>query len=69
MQITETPVDLTRLPEQARNAIQKRADEWGVSFDDACLRMLLEHSRALQAQRSQPRDGLLSRLFRRGPAQ
>jgi len=60
---TETQIDMRGFPDAERQAIQQRADEWGVSFDDACLRLLLEASRALQAQRPATLPGLIARLF------
>lgn len=62
--MTETPIDLEGLPQQARDAIQKRAWQWGISIEKAALRMLVEHSRDLQNRAQQPRQGVVARLCR-----
>lgn len=45
---TITPVDLSTLDAQEIDAIKKEAMRRGVTFDDACKQMLVEHSRQLQ---------------------
>ncbi|CAN7495228.1 hypothetical protein LJR074_003410 [Acidovorax sp. LjRoot74] len=56
-----TPIDLSGLSEQALSAIESEAKRRCVSFDDACLQMLVEHSRQLQRR---ARLNPLARLFR-----
>lgn len=63
---TTKVVDLSGAPQSEIDAIQQQADDWGVSFDDACLRMLVEHSRALQRAQAPGRLSFISRLFSRG---
>lgn len=60
----EIQIDLRDFTAGQQQAIQQQADEWGVSFDDACLRLLVEHSRALKAERKAPLASLIARLFR-----
>ncbi len=62
--MTETPIDLESLPQPARDAIQKRAWQWGISTEQAALRMLVEHSRDLQSRAQKPRQGVVARLCR-----
>ncbi|CAN7188899.1 hypothetical protein [Acidovorax sp. LjRoot117] len=56
-----TPIDLSGLSEQDLSAIESEATRRGISFDDECLRMLVEHSRQLQRR---ARLNPLARLFR-----
>lgn len=56
-----TAIDLSSFEEQDIRAIEIEAQRHGVSFDDACLRMLLEHSRQLQKR---ARLNPIARLFR-----
>ncbi len=60
MQRKEIPIDVSTLPDQVVTDVQACADQWGISFDDACLRILVHHSRDL---RDQPRQGFFARLF------
>lgn len=60
---TETVLDLTDLSESVTDAIQRQADAWGMSFDDACVRLLVDRSRQLQAQQAARKPGLFERLF------
>lgn len=58
--ITETPVSLEGFELQDIAALEKVAEDRGISFDEACRQLLQEHARSLR--KSQPK-GLLQRLF------
>jgi hypothetical protein len=64
MPFTENPFDRNTLPEDAQVAIEAKASEWGVSFEDACVRLLVQRSRELQGQPAPARLNLFTRLFR-----
>lgn len=53
-------IDLNGFSQQDIEAIEKVANDRGLSFDDACLQLLLERSRELRADRG---PGLFARLF------
>ncbi len=55
-----TTVDLQDLADEDIDAIEKEALRRGISFDDCCKQMLLEHSRKLQKQ---ARECPLRRFF------
>lgn len=65
MASTITEISLEGLTQHELAFIQRHADEWGVSFDEACKRLLLQHSRELRG-RAPSRPSLFARLFSRG---
>lgn len=61
MQATDTLVDLSGLAPQEIDALEIEAKKRGLSLEDACKQLLIEHAREL---RKRPRLTRLGRLLR-----
>lgn len=60
MQIKEIPIDLSQATDAQHEAIEREAQKFGDSFDEACLRMLLQHADTVAKK---PRLNPIARLF------